>query len=496
MLLVLAPVIASAFVFHSILGNYFFADDFAEFYRIANFGASEAILAPSTGHLLILRNAVTAVLYSLFRMNAAPYFLLVLLTHLANVALLFVLVRRTTRSDRLAYLGALLFGIVPTHVGTLEWYAVYGQVLACSLVLLAFLVLVPGSKPPSPLSSRAALLYAALMIAASQSFGTGTAAALASPLVAELIRPGSLRNPRSGVLLVAIPVVVAGLGAFVHLRASRIGQGMDVRVTLSFARHHLVLPMLGHLLALGTTTLLLGAAYPLGRYPDALAVAVPAFFALALLATAFRGDAPTRRMIIASLGVVVCVYGVIAAGRAGVLTYFRSNDWLAAVVGLGRYHYLAHAFLAMLLCLALAQAAAVLHPRRPVTALLLAAWTVLAVGAELRWPPGINHWDDDRQIVANMDAAIREEVQRSPAGATACIEDRGPLNRLGWKAVPGWAGVYLMLHGDGPLDGRRVLFVTSDTSLLALRPEHDAVAALLRAPHECPAPREDVPREG
>src|SRR5690606_34404077 len=88
------------------------------------------------GHLLVLRNLVTAGFHAAFGMAAGWWFSLVLVTHLLNTVLLFDVVRRLGGSVRVACVTAGVWAISPSHGGALGWFSVYGQVLAAMLVLL------------------------------------------------------------------------------------------------------------------------------------------------------------------------------------------------------------------------------------------------------------------------------------------------------------------------------------------------------------------------
>src|SRR5262245_33602099 len=123
----LVAVAASA----PLLRVYFCTDDFEHLYRFANYGPTLAVLAaPHGGHLCLVRNPVFAFNYALFGMHAAWFFATVLVTHVANVLLLFAFVRRVTGSASLACFGAVMFAVSPANAGTLGWYSVYGHALA------------------------------------------------------------------------------------------------------------------------------------------------------------------------------------------------------------------------------------------------------------------------------------------------------------------------------------------------------------------------------
>jgi hypothetical protein len=192
MLLVVAVIVIVARVWARILLNYFRADDFLHLYRLVNLGPRDMILAPFGGHMLIVRNLVMASSFTLFGLHPLPYFAGVLLTHVANSVLVFLLAERVAEDARLASLGAILFGIAPTHTQTLGWYSVYGHVLSCFFMLLALWVLVSSRTDRRPLTLRQSLSVAVLALAASQSFGT-------------VRRPGRRRPRRAVPVLPRVP---------------------------------------------------------------------------------------------------------------------------------------------------------------------------------------------------------------------------------------------------------------------------------------------------
>src|SRR5262249_60845504 len=113
-----------------------FADDFLNLYHIVEDPLPQYLVTPNGGHVLLARNAVFYASWHLFGAHPAYYFWTVLLTHLVNVALAFRVIRALAGSDLLASFGAALWGTSPLSQGTLGWYAVYGQVLVATAVLL------------------------------------------------------------------------------------------------------------------------------------------------------------------------------------------------------------------------------------------------------------------------------------------------------------------------------------------------------------------------
>ena len=132
----IVPVALAAWVYFPITRSYFWADDFVCLASIRNDGFLDFVLRPFGGHNLLVRNLAFYVSYQLFGLEAGRYFWTVLLTHLLNVFLLFRILRNLTRSLTLACFGAALWGTSPVDYGALGWYAVYGQVLAATLLLV------------------------------------------------------------------------------------------------------------------------------------------------------------------------------------------------------------------------------------------------------------------------------------------------------------------------------------------------------------------------
>ena len=74
--------------------------------------------------------------WRLFGFDSAPWYWTSLLTHLFNVGLLFSVLRSLTGSAGLACLGASVWGMCPLAVATIGWYAVYGQAMVATFLLL------------------------------------------------------------------------------------------------------------------------------------------------------------------------------------------------------------------------------------------------------------------------------------------------------------------------------------------------------------------------
>src|SRR5262245_59929218 len=120
--LFLIPIAFAAVAYRTVIDTYFHDDDFLYLYRIVNADFLQHVLTSHGGHLLITRNAVFALMYWLVGPQPEYFFWTVLLTHLGNVDLLFVVIHAATDSAMLACFGAALWGSSPVHVETLTWY--------------------------------------------------------------------------------------------------------------------------------------------------------------------------------------------------------------------------------------------------------------------------------------------------------------------------------------------------------------------------------------
>lgn len=182
-----AAVAASAAVQWPALGNSFRHDDFLLFYQAANLPVADFLLHTHGGHLLMTRNAIHLACTTLFGLEPLPYMALGLATHLANVALLFVLVSRLAGRPAVAALAAGLWGMSPVNQSSVSWPTAYGNVVATMLVLAVAVGLagvVARRRPPGAL---APLGWATGLLVAATCFGTGVAATVAAPAMAWLV---------------------------------------------------------------------------------------------------------------------------------------------------------------------------------------------------------------------------------------------------------------------------------------------------------------------
>ena len=386
-----------------VLQVYFHDDDLLHLFQITNFGPLEFITAPNAGHMYLVRNSIFFLNFLAFGMHAGAYLAGAVATHVANVLLLFVLIRRLTGSARIACFGALLFAVCPANDGTLAWYSVHGHALVALFVLAGLLLLRPDREDDGLISTRRALGVALCMLAASQSWGSGIAAALLTPVAAALLRPDAFRSRGAAAMLLAVPVLV-GL-AMAALYVPRTEMNADPMRAIGVLAHSAVdwghvLPMVGHTLSLGIVGLVLGAAYPLDHYPDAVSVATTAAFALATLWALRRGSSQARRRLVAFLILTLGAYTIVAAGRAAFLAGIQPNALMHAYAAATRYHYLPQVLLTIVFCLVLSEASRQLSPTSRTTGALLAAWVVWAFASVTVLRTPVARFDSVRDLVA------------------------------------------------------------------------------------------------
>jgi len=175
--LALLPVVVTLAVYPPVRHSGLGFDELVHLYNLVNFGPLELLTRAHGGHLLFLSNLSYWVLYDLFGVQAQPYYWLALITHLANVALCYLVIAELTGRSLAAALSATIWGCAAVHIGTVGWFAVYGQVLLTTIVLWMLYDVarldVAGRAP----TRRTYLRWGVLLVAACGTFGYGLAIA-------------------------------------------------------------------------------------------------------------------------------------------------------------------------------------------------------------------------------------------------------------------------------------------------------------------------------
>jgi len=454
----LAAAVISAVVYRDVLRSYFWNDDFAWLFVLHEHGLAQFLFTPMGGHSLVARNALIAVLDALVGLDPRLWFATVLLTHVANVALLARLVWLTTGSAGLAGIGALAWGTCPAASETLGWYAVYGQAAATTCLLAACNRIASLARTQTPPATRDLALVTALLVLSSLFFGTAIAVALAWPAVIALLVPGSVGSARRLVRVLAVSAVVVGLYSVLQLIGVRLfGAGGDPSRVLAWLgeRYWAAVVALAHLVRVGTTSLFLGPWWAPGAQSDATSWGVLAVAIVGWTAAAWRASGRLRGTLVAWLLLALVIYAAIAAARgptAGPI--FQRTS--AQVGGTLRYHYVPQAFLAVATCAALS----LLGRRRALVA--GGAWVLLLLGGQLLHGVDVDLHETTRERVTSALAAVEREIAAAPIGTTVQLQNR-PLS-MGWlpnskETPPGLAALFAIVHPNNVVDGRAVQFI-------------------------------------
>ena len=241
----------------------------------------------------------------LFGANPLPYFVGVLALHLLNTMLLFAVIRRLSGSDLAACVGAALWGVCPTHEGSLGWYSVFGHVVLATTVLWLLYDLA-GVERNGPPGWATRIRWVILILVGATSFGVGLATGLVFPLVAWLMMP-PIRERRAVVVqFVVVALFIPVLYVFLH----RLFQGPKIAVEIPFeiAVQNLVrqfgsllVTLTARLAARGIATTLVSTLHPTVRFPSPLADAAVALFLIGCVLTFSAGAVRTRRHLLAAL---------------------------------------------------------------------------------------------------------------------------------------------------------------------------------------------------
>jgi hypothetical protein len=175
------------------------------------------------------------------------------------------------------------------------------------------------------------------------------------------------------------------------------------------------------------------------------------------------GGAGFRRQALVLLLVSLAIYASIALGRANMYRMFGVSS-LEAARQL-RYHYVSTIPLALLVSFALLHVA-----RRTRVAqlplMVLVAW--VSANAYRYWSSdwSIGDHADCRQFVTESMREIDSKIDAAPLGANVEITNKmlPPLctGIMGYEAIPGWAGLFVLFYPDNQVRGRNVYFLEAE----------------------------------
>jgi predicted small secreted protein len=486
-LLLLLAIGSTFWVYHRLPNVFFFSDDFELMLTIVDRGVPYFLAQPSGGHLLFTRNAVFTLTYELFGMRAAAFGWLAFATHLINVALLFRVTLAVTGIAELAAVAATLWGTSPLQEGTLGWYAVHGQALAATFLLVVLALVTRRSERSGAVSARECAGWAGLLLIGSTCFGVGIAVAIASPVVIRLMMPKVPRQAALQVVFASLAVVmVVVYGSWVAAYSKFVEpQTAESRVyELAIGGIRAQFSMLGHLLATGLSGLVTGPFNP----PDATYVAPPmAWWTLVafgfVLIGSLRVSEPTVRRRVAALALLTAaVYGLIALARANF--YRLSRIPIEDAARMERYHYVATIPIAILLAICIGQIVRALPVPRLVSAVAFSSWFGF-----MAYSFATSAWriDEHKNCRDYFVAALREidaAVDAKPVGAEVYIPNPELPSYfdlfMGYREVPGTAALYAAMYPSDELRGRRVRFVEqSDKRGMFADPKYRRLSRLL-----------------
>jgi hypothetical protein len=150
----------------------------------------------------------------------------------------------------------------------------------------------------------------------------------------------------------------------------------------------------GHLLAFGPYTLLLGFL-GLGRvYPGPISLAAAAIVAGVIGLGWLRGGAVTRRRLVGVGLLLLALDGMTAVGRASVFAFYHEPVLTPALAP--RYQYLPLAFLALMLCIALASLRSASRAAGRTVYAAAVVWVLARTVVLLLRPLPIDHHDWER----------------------------------------------------------------------------------------------------
>jgi hypothetical protein len=485
---VLAPVVCSVLAYRGVIGVAFHGDDYLHLYDLVNLGPLRFVVTNFGGHLQLTRNVVYVLLWAFFGPWPVPSMVLVLLTHLLNVALLSWVVWRFTGDAAVASVVAAWWGASSVHRETLGWVSVYGQVLSTTAVLWV-LGRIAATAHGRALGRTTPLRCAAAMFAAATSFGTGLAATMVMPLVVWLLVPAANGRRR---LMWALGATAIGVLAL-YVAADRFnvwlfGTPSAAYVVPFFAgRLALLLRFFAQLVMSGTAAAVYGTFFPTLQ-PFGWTIPLAAVLALALLVLARL----PLRAVLGCLLLSLAPYAMIASARFVMALDNPDTSALAS-----RYHYFAPLGIILALSLAVSRLLARVPADRQARERFLAAGYAAAITGWICCFKPVPRWEGARQEVARALAAVDAQVRASPPGADVYIRHQPffvsdvtslkvgeyvlpvPLGRF-----PGVAGLFALFYPTHVREGRHVFFVVDDPAKLQAWRRGRHGTTLLLSPQE------------
>lgn len=470
---VLAALLPVLLVQAGALGSAFNAEDFVRLYDGAAHGFLASVTKQDGVHTFPLARALIWTLNRVFGAHTGFVFFFPVALHLGSVVLLRLTLLAVTKRPILSTAIAAAWGISPVHQETLSEVWSLGAVLATALGLAVLYGVVSARERDEAPSFARLLGFNALLVVAGLSASTGTALAVALPLVALVLPSRGGASRRSALSL--LPASVVSLAIYAALRVlgppeplGRFVRGFPL-VVESFAYG------VGNFLA-GPFLVVGPAGKPaalIGEPSPTVGVAFGAtmtFLVATALAWAFvRAERGLGRRVSAFALVPAAVYAFFAFGEAKLLV----RDGIPAVAVRPEPHYAALAGIALALGVVAARAKPVALPKPWMAPALLAASGLFVT--LLAWSSS-GHIADRRadleKGLLDVERAIERALGAVPADKDAYLEnaDVPPVPRafVGRDRFrfPGLLGYVAVMHPGG-IGGRAVHFVELDGKLVA-----------------------------
>lgn len=442
---------------------YFFSDDFTNLVTIENRGPLRFIIELFNGHMNFTRHTIFYLVYALFGFRSEPHGWLALCVHLLNVTLFFRIALTLVRSVELAAAGAAIWGSCPLLAGSLGWYAVNGQAFGVTFLLIVLDGVVSADHRRERIPARSALGWGVLLVLGSACFGTGIAAAIASPVVVALL----VRKPRRQSVAIAIFAVVSILVVaiyygwrrlyFAYVEPMRLADHMQQ--VYAFGDLRPAFSATGFFLSYGVSGLVRGLG--MGAVSDVTWWVVVVYGVL--VATAIvHANALCRRRIISFVLLACATYGIVALGRANASLHFAGFP-PSVVAGEIRYHYAGTMPLAMTMPLVLRLT---LPANRivPLSRVLLAGQALLAIYFHVRVPFALGTHGDCRTYVAGVLQDVDSRIDKAPPGSAVFVPNTPAPGfctgvMVSYEEIPGTAAFFMMAHRRNVIRGRSVFFV-------------------------------------
>jgi hypothetical protein len=489
---ILIPIVATTIVYARVIGHYFAGDEFIHFFNLANYGLAELVLNPHGGHILLTSNAVYALLFPVFGLDATGYYAIALLTHLCVVGLLYGAILRWS-GTLTAVVVSTMWGISPLAEGSIGWFGVYGHLLvgaAVAWILRDLARISTGEAHPS--AWLLARWYMLILIAAT-SFGFGLSIAIVFPIAVYGLLSGAPKQRLVAGVFATLWIAIPVLYILVHLSYASISDRDALHgVSQVAAKSEFtdlsslfllfiskVPSVLTEFLSIGVASLPFGPLIALGptygaSYGFVLMFSKIVLFVMAVLFVwRLRSRTRDERLYAASCFILALAsYGTIAIWdviRAISLPESMPPAMLALLLPAPltfRYHYVAPMLLAVAAAIAIGPVSfpKLLTYRIASCALLAAMMVASYVAVQALKMPDLKR-DYDRVV-----AAIDREIDLAPVAGPVYIQNK-PFKFWGFdlpEQFPGWAAVFTISFPTNEVRGRRVWFIEHDEKLIRM----------------------------